>query len=167
MLAATSAKIADDTRQSLTNNAVSKMLASLYFVQIKDRQTMILDAHRTTFHWIFDDDFSCDSSGLTFTEWVEGKQPRKGLFYVRGKSGSGKSCFMRYLAKHPKMPANLQEWAREKPLLTASSFFWRAGTKLQKSLAGMLRTVLYQLLEQQPSLMQIAHPERWRAYYLG
>ncbi|KAK5453408.1 hypothetical protein LTS15_006593 [Exophiala xenobiotica] len=65
------------------------------------------------------------------------------------------------------MPAYFQEWAREKPLLTASSFFWRAGSKLQKSLVGMLRTVLYQLLEQQPSLMLIAHPERWRASYLG
>lgn len=167
MLATTSAKIADDTRQSLTSYAVRKMLASLYFVQSKDRQTMILDAHRTTFDWIFDDDFSCDSSGLTFTEWLKEKQSQKGLFYIRGKPGSGKSCFMRYLAEHPKMPAHLQEWAREKPLLMASSFFWRAGTKLQKSLIGMLRTILYQLLEQQPSLMQIAHPERWRAYYLG
>jgi len=84
------------------------MLASLYFVQSKDRQTMILDAHRTTFDWIFDDDFSCDSSGLTFTEWLKEKQPQKGLFYVRGKPGSGKSCFMRYLAEHPKMPATFK-----------------------------------------------------------
>ncbi|KAI1609205.1 hypothetical protein EDD37DRAFT_142805 [Exophiala viscosa] len=164
-LAETSVEIVEETKRKLTEDATQKMLASLYFVQIEDRRDMITETHATTFDWIFDGDCLCNNHDVTFSDWLRGEQPQNGLFWIRGKPGSGKSCLMSYVSTHPKLSAPLQEWAGSNELLLASAFFWIAGTTLQKSLIGMLRTLLYQFLEKKPHLMQIAHPERWRAYY--
>ncbi|OAP62334.1 hypothetical protein AYL99_04537 [Fonsecaea erecta] len=164
---AASENIMRDAKECLADTAAPKMLASLYFVQHEDRRAMISEAHRTTFDWIFEDDYVCNSDRLTFSDWLKNEQPSNGLFFVNGKPGSGKSCLMRYLSNHAKLKALLEKWAGNKSLRVASAFFWRAGTKLQKSVVGILRTLLYQFLKQDSSLLPIAHPERWRAYYLG
>ncbi|KIW85631.1 hypothetical protein Z517_01023 [Fonsecaea pedrosoi CBS 271.37] len=159
--------IAENTRQQVTEEAQNRMLISLYFVQWGDREAMISEAHKSTFAWIFGKDFASSLKETTFTDWLENDQPKQGLFYIRGKPGAGKSCLMRYLTRHSQLTTSLRKWAGSRRLLLASCFFWRAGTPLQKSLTGMLRVLLYQLLKQEPSLMQIAHPERWHTYYYG
>ncbi|OQU94965.1 NACHT domain-containing protein [Cladophialophora immunda] len=161
------ANIAENTRRQVTDEAQMRMLVGLYFVQWGDREAMISKAHKSTFSWIFGDEFASSLKGAKFTDWLENDQPKQGLFYIRGKPGAGKSCLMRYLTTYPQLTAFLQRWAGSRKLLLASCFFWRAGTALQKSLTGMLRSLLYQLLKQEHSLMQIAHPERWHAYYYG
>lgn len=41
-------------------------------------------------------------------------------------------------------------------------FFWKPGTQLQKSLAGLLRSLLYKTLEACPDLVPSVLPSKWR-----
>ena len=55
------------------------------------------------------------------------------MFWVSGKAGSGKSTLMKYLKSDPDTESNLWAWANGPKLVTASYFFWNAGTDMQKS----------------------------------
>ncbi|KAL9619549.1 MAG: hypothetical protein Q9160_005825 [Pyrenula sp. 1 TL-2023] len=58
---------------------------------------------------------------------------------------------------------HLSPWAESRPLIKARCFFWNPGNQLQKSLAGLLRSLLFQLLEQLPSEISKVVPfHRWR-----
>jgi hypothetical protein len=43
-----------------------------------------------------------------------------------------------------------------------SFFFWNSGTKMQKSLLGLVRSLLYQLLQDQAHLIPLIFPKRWK-----
>ena len=50
----------------------------------------------------------------------------------------------------------LSRWAgSQEELIMCSFYFWSAGTKLQKSQEGLLRSVLFQVLRSDPSLAQV------------
>ena len=74
---------------------------------------------------------------------------------------------MNFLVHHNKTSAALKSWSAPKPLLVASCFFWLAGTDLQKSRHGMIRSLLYDLLEQSPSLIPKVCPQKWKASELN
>lgn len=86
-----------------------------------------------------------------------------GLFYISGKVGSGKSTLMKFVAEHQKTKALLVEWARsqDRELIRANFFFWNAGTTLQKTHEGLLRSLLFQILNQCRAIIPYALPERW------
>ena len=83
------------------------------------------------------------------------------------KAGSGKSTLMRFLDDHPSTRTILHEWAGQHRLLILRCFFWKAGTTLQKSFAGLLRTLLHQLLSLERDLIPSVDPWRWRMLDLG
>lgn len=60
----------------------------------------------------------------------------------------------------------LGEWARGCRLLASFFFFWNSGVSLQASQAGLLRSLLVQILEQAPDLLPIVAPRRWEALCL-
>ncbi|KAK8076727.1 hypothetical protein PG994_003999 [Apiospora phragmitis] len=78
---------------------------------------------------------------------------RNGVFWVYGKPGSGKSTFMKFLCGNRDTRRCLQRWAGQKELIVAKSFFWYAGSALQKSQEGLLRSLLFEILRQCPELM--------------
>ncbi|KAI0017124.1 hypothetical protein F4780DRAFT_625797 [Xylariomycetidae sp. FL0641] len=83
-----------------------------------------------------------------------------GLFYVSGKAGSGKSTLMRFLSKDRRFLEGLQRWSGAKTLVFARFFFWNSGDKLQMSLEGLYRSILFDILKESPSLlsrMQLKH----------
>lgn len=49
-------------------------------------------------------------------------------------------------------------------MLLGSFWFWAAGTDLERSLLGLYRTLLYQILEADDSLCRVAFPE-WQTKY--
>jgi hypothetical protein len=73
-------------------------------------------------------------------------QSGSGIFWVRGKSGSGKSTFMKFLMQHRITVAFLNQWAGSNTVLISSHFFWVAGSPWQKTYQGMLQSLLYQVL---------------------
>lgn len=106
-----------------------RILDSLYFEQMHTRHATIKPSYADTFAWIFDDDTT------HFKSWL---RRDSGLFWVRGKAGSGKSTLMKFLSDHSQTPAILEQWAGAKRLVTASFYFWNAGSAMEKSHEGLL-----------------------------
>jgi hypothetical protein len=76
-----------------------------------------------------------------------------GFLWIRGKPGAGKSTLMRLAVKHAD-----QDFPND---LRISFFFNAKGTSLEKSVEGMYRTLLYQLLVQCPRLEEVFHKRPW------
>ncbi|KAI4911317.1 hypothetical protein J4E85_011226 [Alternaria conjuncta] len=69
---------------------------------------------------------------------------------------------MKFLFDHPETQKQLSKWAGEAKLVVINHFFWKPGKQsLQKSFNGMMRTLLFDLLEANPELIKIAFPGAW------
>lgn len=145
------------------------ILSTLYFTQIRERRSQIHPAHRKTFDWIFQRSESAEpnQSFSNFIEWLEDVPSPRGLYWISGKPGSGKSTLMRYLSEDERTMNALAVWANSKSILGASCFFWLSGTEIQKSLNGLLRSLLHDLLTKVPSMIPDVAPWRWRAADFG
>jgi hypothetical protein len=108
-----------------------------------------------------------------------------GVFHVSGKLGSGKSTLMKYLCDHASTKQLLEKWAgkisglqlrfhlnlngsrannRDKgtrQLVFASFFFWKPGSTMQKTLPGLIRSLLHDLLKACPELTRDIFPDYW------
>jgi hypothetical protein len=129
------------------------ILGSLRFKAMSARLSRIQEAYGTTFSWIFDS--NCDAG---FTDWLHND---RGIYWITGKPGSGKSTLMKYLYKEQRTRTALRAWAGSSKLVMAGFFFWSVGTPMQKSQEGLLRCLLFEILRQCPDLMETACPERW------
>ena len=148
-------------------NMASLMLHSLYFPQMKERYHNVAKAHAETFNWIFDGTLDSHPSWSNHIQWLRNSDSHTNLYWVTGKAGSGKSTLMKYLCDSPATKEHLEAWADPAQLVFASCFFWNPGTKIQKSLTGLLLSLLHGVLSQCHDLMQTASPWRWQAYDLG
>ncbi|EXJ53357.1 uncharacterized protein A1O5_13397 [Cladophialophora psammophila CBS 110553] len=163
-------KLSDNVSGKLSNDIICDLiLHSLQFPQIRDRKLQIgaRAAHPNTFTWIFNKGAQNGLENSNFAKWVEAKHGSKNIFWVAGRPGSGKSTLMHFLSLAPQTNDAVACWTEQMPLLQAASFFWLSGTRLQKSLSGLLRALLYDLLCQDVSLIEEVAPLRWRAYSLG
>ncbi|KAJ4327321.1 hypothetical protein N0V84_002219 [Fusarium piperis] len=70
---------------------------------------------------------------------------------------------MKYITEHASTKTALQQWAiaAGKDLTMASHYFWYAGSDIQRSQEGLLRSLLCDIFQQAPELIPIACPERW------
>ena len=137
-----------------------RILESLHYNRMEARQANIIDAHAQTFEWILDPHQLSNhlASRDSFWEWLTNGS---GIFWITGKAGSGKSTLMKFLSHHKSVTRALQGWADGKDLITAIFYFWHAGTELQKSQEGLLRSLLYGILFQCPELMPQILPKQW------
>jgi energy-coupling factor transporter ATP-binding protein EcfA2 len=124
----------------------------LLFPSFKARYESIKSAFASTFDWIFEDTTS------TLRKWLK---EGDGIYWVQGKAGSGKSTLLRYLSGHPNTSAALESWAGTYQLFIGRHFFWNAGSSMQKSQAGLLQTLLYQVLRKCPDLVESVCPAQW------
>ncbi|KAF2441831.1 hypothetical protein P171DRAFT_465451 [Karstenula rhodostoma CBS 690.94] len=131
------------------------ILGSLRFKTMSARLSRIQEAHGTTFSWIFDPD--CDAG---FTDWLHHD---RGIYWISGKPGSGKSTLMKYLYEEQRTREALHVWADGSKLVMAAFFFWSVGTPMQKSQEGLLRCLLFEIFRRCPDLIATACPERWIA----
>lgn len=153
-------------RLSLSQVAAVKengILRSLSFDSRPVRHNSITDASARTFEWAFKEPGPQEDTGPSggLLEWL-----RKGddLFWVTGKPGSGKSTFMKFIADHPTTLSALSHWAYPKRPALASHYFWSAGTPMQKSQQGLLKTLLYDVFRQLPDVIESVCMER---YYMN
>lgn len=111
-----------------------------------------------TFEWILKDQSSEIRSGppepesQRFRSWLREGQ---GIFWIKGKPGSGKSTFMKFLVgrnrDNPHTMDHLTSWAtpRGRPRIV-SFYFWLADdTRRQNTFHGFLCHILFQLLSDQ------------------
>ena len=80
---------------------------------------------------------------------VEAKN-KTGTFWITGKPGSGKSTLMKHLLRDTRTKDLLAEWASPARIVIAYHFFWHAGTDLQNGELGLLRTLAYYIVQQNP-----------------
>jgi NACHT domain len=140
-----------------------KVLDSLYFEKIDDREHMIEDRYITTLEWVFTPPAENLPKWSEVPAWL---RDSGGVYWVSGKAGSGKSTLMKWLFHEDRTRDLLKSWAGDKKLLVTKYFFWSPGTSIQKSLSGLLRSALYDLLQQCPELILQISPARWRSYDL-
>ncbi|KAH6887430.1 hypothetical protein B0T10DRAFT_538906 [Thelonectria olida] len=114
-----------------------RILRSLRPDAMDNRKREIERPHRHTFDWVFTD------RRAGFQSWLEGDA---GLFWIKGKPGSGKSTLMKYVLSDRRTTEGLSCGGRS--VLSISSFFFhdRGVHETQKSFEGLLRSIIYQLL---------------------
>lgn len=177
----------------LSDLAVSKVLQNsileaLRFERMDSRFDSIEEAHDETFKWLLNEETS-DSltmpTEITNDPWFAGVADHlerdiplrlnirkdftnwlsrgNGIFHISGKPGAGKSTLLKYLAGSEEMKKYLDVWSGGRQLIFASFFFWKHGNEEQRSLHGLLRSLLFSVLEQQPDLARIVFPTQWQA----
>jgi ABC-type oligopeptide transport system ATPase subunit len=140
---------------------IQKVLGSLHFPQMTERQSNIHDATPGTVEWIFLSQLEFDKRNRSldwspyywfrptwdnFGEWLRSPDS---TFWICGKLGSGKSTLMASLMGiyRGKVKEALQDWSATSQVHLFSYFFWRPGSELQKSTSGLLRSLLYQVFQ--------------------
>ena len=68
---------------------------------------------------------------------------------------------MKYICDNTQTAASLHQWAGSARLVTASYYFWNAGTDMQKSQQGLLQSLLYEILTRCPDLIPTVFQDRW------
>ena len=139
-------KIQQHQRNLAHDSYRKRFLKSLWFPEIHHRQERIRDAFEKTFQWIYgsQDPNKCERSWDNFVEWLESGQ---GVYWINGKAGSGKSTLMNYICQDARTINSLKAWSGMKEILTPSFFFWDMGTEMEKSIEGLLRSLVYQVLD--------------------
>jgi hypothetical protein len=148
-----------------TTSKFKELLDSLYYPEMFERQQDIKPPSFGTFQWIFDSsppvrhhtrgspEFKLreDMRGM-FARWLSSDEP---LFWISGKAGSGKSSLMSLIQSDSKTAKALAAWANGLHVYPFSFYFWRPGTKLQKSIHGLLRSLLHQLVTAKPTIFDL------------
>ncbi|KAN0083496.1 hypothetical protein V8E54_002584 [Elaphomyces granulatus] len=138
-----------------------KILDSFAFEGMTDRGERIATPYPDTFRWLFNaqgGDQPMDSQFMDFMQWLQSRDRK--VFWITGKPASGKSTLMKFISTHKDLQDYLHRWAGNSPLLIATFYFWGPGSKIQKSRVGLLRSLLHQLLKQQPDLCEYVAPRR-------
>lgn len=126
----------------------TQLVDSLWFAEILSREETIAEAHSETFQWIFDKSGRAVRPWDNFSAWLENGE---GIYWVNGKAGSGKSTLMSFLCQDERTIQALEVWSETKVLLMPKFYFWSSGTTMQKSFEGLLRSLLWQILNELPN----------------
>ncbi|KAI1051394.1 hypothetical protein LB506_003721 [Fusarium annulatum] len=84
-----------------------------------------------------------------FPAWLESDAQQ---YWISGKPASGKSSLMKFLATHSLTLQHLRAHHSNIQILT--HYFWKPGQPLQKSIEGMTRSLLHQVLHKNRRLAQ-------------
>ncbi|KAI0105683.1 hypothetical protein GGR51DRAFT_560155 [Nemania sp. FL0031] len=125
----------------LTEERHTELLDCLNFPDANERQSSIKTAHEHTCSWVF--------KNTTYSSWfdVEKTSLANRFLWIKGKPGSGKSTLMKFLFTDA-----TQRLGSHKVI---SFFFHARGADLQKTTTGLYRSLLYQLINKDPSLRSI------------
>ncbi|SCO78651.1 related to small s protein [Fusarium oxysporum] len=131
--------ITQSTQQNLDRMRQTRILNTLWFSMINDRSESISKNHRDTLQWAIEGSNNTES-WHDLPSWLLNGS---GIYWVSGKAGSGKSTLMKFVFGHQRTTSILSQWANRGQLLICHYFFSNLGTDLQKSQAGLSRTLLY------------------------
>ncbi len=142
-------------RRDLAHNEYcQRFLNSLRYDQIYTRQENVKDAHKETFQWIYKRD-GLDHVPVRWHDFAQWLEEGGGIYWISGKAGSGKSTLMSYICQHDQTSKSLSVWSGGKEVFAPRFFFWNPGSALERSSEGLLRSLLYQILQKFPSLTPI------------
>jgi nucleoside phosphorylase len=128
-------------RSVVTPDQRQRYLESLKFTEIEVRHATISNAHAKTCRWLL--------NKSEYQEWlsVSKHHVHHGFLWIKGSPATGKSTIMKFAFANAK---------KSMPDTVAISFFFNArGGELEKSVLGMYRSLLFQLLEKIPDLQDV------------
>ncbi|KAH6000885.1 hypothetical protein HBI82_160660 [Parastagonospora nodorum] len=145
------------------------VFGKLRFGEAEERMCAVEGPAEGSMRWVFEDERMGDEGGLL--EWF-GNVRGENLFWIRGKPGCGKTTLTRHLFRNAQIFDYLEAWSGTAPGITAAFFLWNAGTELQKSGVGLLRSILYESLqdmiygplEQDQGIIQWLFADRWQQF---
>ncbi|VUC25564.1 unnamed protein product [Clonostachys rosea] len=128
--------------QPVSSDRRKELLESLKFPQIDARKASLKSAHKKTCQWFLEHP--------DYLEWLDRSKVSRhhGFLWIRGKPGAGKSIIMKFLY------SRMRKHDRPKQVLTASFFFNARGDALERTVSGMYRSLILQLLEGFPHLQR-------------
>ncbi|KAK5053293.1 hypothetical protein LTR84_002267 [Exophiala bonariae] len=130
-----------------------KVLDRLYYAQMDERRNRVSRAHLKTFQWLFRHKSEDDTLWDDFLGWLFSLDTHT-MYWIRGKAGSRKSTLMRELDQKIAQQRDFHEWTIGSEALHASSYLWNAGSVEQKSLTGLLLSLVHQLFQQRADLVE-------------
>ena len=137
---------------------------SLDFPQIEHRRDQIPAAYKETYQWVLTSDSQSTRPWDNFLLWLRDPICQQRTYWVNGKIGAGKTVLMRYLEESLDPELHMVPWAEGQQVMRASYFFWGPGNKLQKCMAGLLRTLLLQIVGQLEDIsLEPLMSAKWRA----
>jgi hypothetical protein len=123
-----------------------ELLDSLRPQELDSRLSDIASPYESTFEWIW------IAQDVGFISWL---QKGTGTYWISGKPGSGKSTLMKYIYRSDRTEKELHSNPSDKILIRPSFFFHNRGSKYQKSLEGLLRSLLYQILSGDNRILEL------------
>ncbi|KAA8913656.1 hypothetical protein FN846DRAFT_929114 [Sphaerosporella brunnea] len=111
-------------------------IRSLSFPEIDSRQQAIKGGHDDTCAWLL--------QHPNYREWLDRERlnEHRGLIWIKGKPGAGKSTLMKHALEH------YRQRASGTPVAILGFFFNARGGHLEKTLLGLFRSLFHQLLQQ-------------------
>ncbi|KAL8650778.1 MAG: hypothetical protein Q9226_005002 [Calogaya cf. arnoldii] len=133
----------------------NQFLESLWFSDMNLRANDISASYPATFEWMFD--ATTKRPWGSFTRWLEGGDR---MYWIQGKAGSGKSTLMKFVANDPRTRDLLGQSSPHNKTLTARFYFWLSGSKLQRSLKGLLCSLCRQIILEDSTIFDTISTEK-------
>ncbi|KPM45976.1 hypothetical protein AK830_g724 [Neonectria ditissima] len=151
-------EVSDLTLQAINHR---RILNGIRFKEISVRYDQVSRAEKNTFGWLLEGASvpSHFNLKISFRDWLA---TGTGVFHFSGKPGSGKSTLMKFLSRHSEAARQLKLWEGDKELVLATAFLWKAGAEKQRSMDGIIRSLLYTILDKnREDLIPKAFPQYW------
>ena len=143
--------IGQDTFKALLDQLVPR----LSYPQMTARSHQITQAFPATFDWMLQEQDFDNPKIDCFISWLSDDSDANGIYWVNGKPGSGKSTMTKFLDSRFRLGKLVV--SRDMPVVRAQYFFWSGGNSLERCLEGMCRSLIIQILQQQPGLLDMAN----------
>ncbi|KAI6886235.1 hypothetical protein KC363_g2281 [Hortaea werneckii] len=131
------------------SDAKEQLLRSLFYPEHAARREMVRPPWSDTFDWVFDEKLESTTYWSSFPAWLK---CGSSLYWITGKPASGKSTLMAHIFHDSRTKNYLEKWSCGRRLHILSFFFWRPGSALQKSICGLLRSLIMQLADEVPEV---------------
>ncbi|PGG97954.1 hypothetical protein GX51_07067 [Blastomyces parvus] len=135
--------------ESVSNDTITKIVNSLKFDEVGDRQMSIETAHPKTCRWFLETP--------KYRNWLgsSSNSAHDGFLWIKGKPGAGKSTLMKFIVEHAMEMQNI---------IVISFFFHARGVALEKIAVGMYRSLLFQLFTNLPKLQTILCSPKYQTW---
>ena len=126
-----------------------QFLGSSTFDEINKRMNEVSLSHPKTFEWIFDDNIKRPWD--SFATWLKGDEL---VYWINGKAGSGKGTLMKFIAHDSRTKSLLAQRYPNIDVLILTFYFWLSGSRKQRTLKGLLCSLIRQIMLSNESLFE-------------